>query len=132
MPLPNPKKDEEKNDFMNRCMSDATMNKEFKDNKQRVAVCMAQYDRKDEIVAQEKKQLRSGNNGWRHAALLADGLYYFGGCRPAFFSYAARNQKIPKYHASSVCQLADRYARRTDTSEYAGTYPDGHLLHSGR
>jgi hypothetical protein len=47
MPLPNPKKDEKKNDFMSRCMSDETMKKDFKDNKQRVAVCIAQFSKKD-------------------------------------------------------------------------------------
>lgn len=72
MPLPNPKKDEEKNDFMNRCMSDATMNKEFKDNKQRVAVCMAQYDRKDESKANWAKESYSLKNP-KKADLNKDG-----------------------------------------------------------
>lgn len=47
MPLPKPKKDEEKNDFVSRCMGDETMKKDFKDNKQRVAVCLAQFGKKD-------------------------------------------------------------------------------------
>jgi len=47
MPLPKPKKDEQKNDFVSRCMGDETMKKDFKDNKQRVAVCLAQFSKKD-------------------------------------------------------------------------------------
>jgi hypothetical protein len=47
MPLPKPKKDEKRNDFVSRCMGDETMKKDFKDNKQRVAVCLAQFSKKD-------------------------------------------------------------------------------------
>ena len=43
MPLPSKRKDEKQNEFMSRCMSDDVMKKEFRDNKQRVAVCINQY-----------------------------------------------------------------------------------------
>jgi hypothetical protein len=43
MPLPAPKKDEQKGDFISRCMGSKTMNKEFPDNKQRAAVCNKQW-----------------------------------------------------------------------------------------
>jgi len=46
MPLPTKKPDEEKNDFVNRCMSDDIMKKEFSDQKQRAAVCFNQYKRR--------------------------------------------------------------------------------------
>ena len=36
-------KDEKQSEFMSRCMSDDIMKKEYKDNKQRVAVCLTQY-----------------------------------------------------------------------------------------
>lgn len=47
MPLPKPEKNEKRNDFVSRCMGDETMKKDFKDNKQRVAVCLAQFSKKD-------------------------------------------------------------------------------------
>ena len=43
MPLPTKDSGEEKNQFVNRCMSDDMMKKEFSDKKQRVAVCLSQY-----------------------------------------------------------------------------------------
>lgn len=44
MPLPKPKKDESHDDFMERCMSDDVMLKEYDDEKQRYAVCQSQWD----------------------------------------------------------------------------------------
>lgn len=41
MPIPEPQKEEDRSKFMTRCMSDPTMKKEYKDNKQRVAICMS-------------------------------------------------------------------------------------------
>ena len=43
MPLPSKRKNEKQSEFMSRCMSDDIMKKEYKDNKQRVAVCLTQY-----------------------------------------------------------------------------------------
>ena len=40
MPLPVPKNNEKKSDFMSRCVTSLTEKEEFNDNKQRVAVCM--------------------------------------------------------------------------------------------
>lgn len=48
MPLPKPKKDEKKDDFIERCMSNDTMKKEFPDNDQRLAVCFKQWKEKEE------------------------------------------------------------------------------------
>jgi len=42
MPLPNRNKDENKDKFVSRCMSNDTMKKEYPDEKQRVAVCINQ------------------------------------------------------------------------------------------
>jgi hypothetical protein len=39
MPLPSPKDKEKRSEFMNRCMLDLAGKDEFKDNKQRAAVC---------------------------------------------------------------------------------------------
>jgi hypothetical protein len=43
MPLPSPKGKEKQSDFISRCMGDNTMGKDFKDQKQRVAVCYSQW-----------------------------------------------------------------------------------------
>lgn len=48
MPLPKPADDEEKGDFLDRCMGDDTMNKEYPDPKQRRAVCESQWESKPE------------------------------------------------------------------------------------
>lgn len=41
MPIPSKKKDENGDEFMQRCMGDETMKTEFPSQKQRVAVCMS-------------------------------------------------------------------------------------------
>lgn len=46
MPLPKPNPKEKNSDFMNRCMSYLSDKKEFKDTKQRAAVCYSQIARK--------------------------------------------------------------------------------------
>tara|TARA_R100000008_G_C3580875_1_gene168429 strand:+ start:1872 stop:2066 length:195 start_codon:yes stop_codon:yes gene_type:complete len=45
MPLPSPKKGQEKKDFINSCMESSIMNQEYKDPKQRLAVCHSQHRR---------------------------------------------------------------------------------------
>lgn len=42
MPIPSRRKDEEKDSFVSRCMSNETMKKEYPDQQQRVAICMQQ------------------------------------------------------------------------------------------
>lgn len=46
MPLPSPKKSEKEQEFVSRCMADDMMNKDYKDQKQRAAVCYSQYKRR--------------------------------------------------------------------------------------
>jgi hypothetical protein len=43
MPLPQPNKNEKQGDFISRCAGNETMNKDFPDQKQRVAVCYSQW-----------------------------------------------------------------------------------------
>lgn len=43
MPLPSPKGREKQSDFISRCMGDNTMGEDFKDQKQRAAVCYSQW-----------------------------------------------------------------------------------------
>lgn len=45
MPIPTPNPKEKNSDFMNRCMSILSDKKEFKDAKQRAAVCYSQIAR---------------------------------------------------------------------------------------
>lgn len=47
MPLPKPRSTENRDDFVNRCMGDTTMNNDFPQNGQRFAVCLAQWERRD-------------------------------------------------------------------------------------
>lgn len=42
MPIPKRKKNEEKNQFVSRCMGDETMKKEYPNNQQRIAICLGQ------------------------------------------------------------------------------------------
>lgn len=57
MPIPKPQKDEEQKEFFNRCMSDKTMNKEFPDNKQRMAVCGTAWGDKGKKMKNEFQSL---------------------------------------------------------------------------
>lgn len=45
MPLPTPNKKEKRSDFISRCMSSDIINKDFKDQKQKAAVCYSQYEK---------------------------------------------------------------------------------------
>lgn len=70
MPLPTPK-DEEKQEFIERCMSDEKMKEEFPENKQRYAVCMKQFEKNEEekmdIIEKIDKYLDEGKlsiNSW--------------------------------------------------------------------
>ena len=46
MPLPSPSKKETEQEFVSRCMGDEMMNEDFKDQKQRAAVCYSQYKKR--------------------------------------------------------------------------------------
>lgn len=48
MPLPTPNTGESESDFVGRCMSNATMLDEYPDEKQRAAVCHAQFDKMED------------------------------------------------------------------------------------
>ncbi len=39
MPMPKPRKTEDKDEFISRCMENEVMNEEYPDSKQRLAVC---------------------------------------------------------------------------------------------
>lgn len=43
MPLPTKKPNEQREEFIRRCMSDAVMNKEYPNKAQRLAICAVQW-----------------------------------------------------------------------------------------
>jgi hypothetical protein len=46
MPMITPKKDEKEQEFVSRCMADDMVQKDYKDQKQRAAVCYSQFKRR--------------------------------------------------------------------------------------
>jgi len=56
MPIPKPNSEEEKKDFISRCMGNETMKSEYKDNKQRLAVCYSQWKKRNEEVRMDLRR----------------------------------------------------------------------------
>jgi hypothetical protein len=44
MPIPTPRQDEERSEFLTRCMDDTVVQTEFPEIEQRLAVCITQWD----------------------------------------------------------------------------------------
>ncbi len=55
MPIPKPKKDETKKEFLKRCKADKIMLKEYPDEKQRNAICNKQWEDKEKSARQKYK-----------------------------------------------------------------------------
>lgn len=51
MPIPSPSKSESRNEFISRCMGDSVMNSEYKDQKQRAAICYSKWEEKSKKAA---------------------------------------------------------------------------------
>ena len=47
MPLPKPKPNETRKDFMTRCLSNPTMVKEYKKTDQRIAICSTLFEKNE-------------------------------------------------------------------------------------
>lgn len=63
MPLPAPKKGEQRDEFISRCVSDETMKKEYPEQKQRLAVCYSQWRKKADIDSEAFfKEIKKINN----------------------------------------------------------------------
>ncbi len=58
MPIPKPKKSEKQQDFIDRCMGDDVMVKDYPDTKQRYAICQKQWDDKDKKKSGEPEMER--------------------------------------------------------------------------
>src|SRR5690606_39204725 len=54
MPLPKPNDGETKEEFLDRCMADETMQEEFPDEAQRYAVCLVQWDERSAVRPQRE------------------------------------------------------------------------------
>lgn len=54
MPIPKPRKDEKRIDFITRCMGDEIMKEEYPSQEQRAAVCYTQWRKKDARESETK------------------------------------------------------------------------------
>lgn len=66
MPIPSPSKNQDQDSFMQDCMGDPTMNKDYKDQKQRAAICYRQYSerkKKKSTASEEVKWSDVANDG---------------------------------------------------------------------
>lgn len=60
MPIPKPKTNESRQDFITRCMGDDTMASEYTDSDQRLAVCTSEYDsNKEDSTQNDEKHIRA-------------------------------------------------------------------------
>lgn len=68
MPLPKPSNDENKDEFLQRCMADGTMNSEYPGQDQRYAVCLDLWNRRGKMLADKSIQgvLKKGDDGKFH------------------------------------------------------------------
>lgn len=65
MPVPKPEKDENKQKFVSRCMSNETMKKEYPNSQQRVAVCLDQTRKsKSALIEDVHDNLLAANAVW--------------------------------------------------------------------
>tara|TARA_R110000744_G_scaffold104220_1_gene199636 strand:+ start:1749 stop:2171 length:423 start_codon:yes stop_codon:yes gene_type:complete len=77
MPLPKPNEDETKDGFISRCIEDNKAKEEFPNLTQRIAVCVSQWDRKDEIQNAPKVRKNADcPDGWEHE--MPDGSFMCG------------------------------------------------------
>lgn len=47
MPIPTPRKGQTKQEFVDSCMADKAMNREYKNRDRRFAICNSQWENKD-------------------------------------------------------------------------------------
>ena len=59
MPIPKPKTNESRQQFLKRCMGDDTMTSEYTDSNQRLAVCTTEYDSYKEDSTENEKHIRA-------------------------------------------------------------------------
>lgn len=66
MPIPDRHKNEDRQKFISRCMSDDVMKKDYPDSKQRVAICLGQTRQKNKssIIEEVHDHLLASNCSW--------------------------------------------------------------------
>lgn len=65
MPIPSKKENEDKQNFVARCMGDETMKKDYPDSKQRIAVCIGQSKKnKSSLIEDVHDELLANNCIW--------------------------------------------------------------------
>jgi len=120
MPMPTPHNGEIESDFMSRCMGDSMMNKDYSDNKQRAAVCHAQFGKKKEstsnivlnyFVPIKESMIENGEFFIRgnaiHATTTRNGITYTAEeLEPSAMSL--RNKPILKDHKNEVEAIVGR------------------------
>lgn len=66
MPLPAPKKNEEESKFVSRCMASDVIQKDFKTQEQRLAVCYQQYKKRKKSAKGEVLWEDQDRDGWTY------------------------------------------------------------------
>ena len=117
MPLPSPKDGEKKSKFMSRCMVDLTAKDEFKDVKQRAAVCASQFDKAESKASKTKEEAledakKLGLKGI-HTHKTEDGktLYMAG---PSHEAFMKRHNEILKEKDESDSSLWDNIRKKKE------------------
>ena len=64
MPIPEKRKNEDRQKFVSRCMGDEVMKKDYPDSKQRVAICLGQVRTKGNLLQQVQDELFAKNCSW--------------------------------------------------------------------
>lgn len=66
MPIPEKRKNEDKQAFVARCMGDETMKKDYTDTKQRIAICLSQTrpKSKSDLLQEVHDELFANNYAW--------------------------------------------------------------------
>lgn len=77
MPLPTPRKKEEEDAFVSRCMGDETMLKEFPKQKQRAGVCYNLYERAKKKKDKESKGSENDAITWENSDFKVKGWMTF-------------------------------------------------------
>lgn len=64
MPIPSKKPDEDRQNFIARCMGDETMKKEYSDSKERIAICLSQIKTKGSLLQEVHDEFLAKNSSW--------------------------------------------------------------------
>ena len=96
MPIPSPKKDEDRKSFMSRCMSDEKMNEEYPDSKQRTAICVSKACEGMDVIAEADFKFYFEEYG-SEEELTEDNFYV-----PAEAEYEDFGEEVEEHDAASL------------------------------